>query len=616
MTDRELLRRFEPVLRFTAGEQFFPTTVEPYLRRCSLWLQRRNQPPHQLIPVGELTVERLAQPHLAEFGARLYLKLEATNAAAQAPLSIARPLHQTISDSLVNHTFHAGRGRLARVGYAARVADAAFSLSLLARGRVPMAAANAARIAYEQMQAESSNYVYYGRVVRQQRWLVLQYWFFYAYNNWRSSLSGANDHEADWEMITLYLPNCDDLAAVTPQWVAYATHDNQGDDLRRHWTDAEVQKQGEHPIVYAGAGSHANYYQPGEYLTELELKTFSRISRLLVPVRRFWKQQLRQYSGPTVENGDELNNIFSIPFVDYARGDGLSIGPDQPIPWGETELLEPAPLWTTLYRGLWGLYTRDPFKGEDAPAGPMYNRDGSVRQSWYDPVGWAGLDKVLPANEMLEYLAQEQAILRKEQEELRVAIEGRAIRLQGLGTRAAAMENLPHLYRLFQENKQQIGELAEETDQLRAKLAGSQALSEALELRMVQWRNGERGDLRSHIHRAHEPATDATLRFNRLADVWAAVSISLMMIVLVALFYFARRYLIFGVSASIALFAFIEASVRGHVSRLITSINIWLSLIASLVLIYEFFWQIVVVFVLSAGIYILRDNLGELNAGK
>ena len=50
--------------------------------------------------------------------------------------------------------------------------------------------------------------------------------------------------------------------------------------------------------------------------------------------------------------------------------------------------------WVDKYRGLWGLDTRDFIGGERAPAGPKYNRDGSVRQSWYDPLGWAGMDKV------------------------------------------------------------------------------------------------------------------------------------------------------------------------------------------------------------------------------
>ena len=46
------------------------------------------------------------------------------------------------------------------------------------------------------------------------------------------------------------------------------------------------------------------------------------------------------------------------------------------------------------YRGLWGLDTQDRFGGERAPAGPRFERAGTVRQSWIDPLGWAGLQKV------------------------------------------------------------------------------------------------------------------------------------------------------------------------------------------------------------------------------
>ena len=53
--------------------------------------------------------------------------------------------------------------------------------------------------------------------------------------------------------------------------------------------------------------------------------------------------------------------------------------------------------WVDRYRGLWGLDTGDRFAGERAPAGPKYTRTGSVRQSWHDPLGFAGLGKVAPA---------------------------------------------------------------------------------------------------------------------------------------------------------------------------------------------------------------------------
>src|SRR5437763_16394583 len=35
--DLRLLRRYEPVLRFTRGELFLPMSVPAYLERCGLW---------------------------------------------------------------------------------------------------------------------------------------------------------------------------------------------------------------------------------------------------------------------------------------------------------------------------------------------------------------------------------------------------------------------------------------------------------------------------------------------------------------------------------------------------------------------------------------------------
>ena len=56
----------------------------------------------------------------------------------------------------------------------------------------------------------SEHYRYHGRVLRQDGWVVLQYWLFYPFNDWRSGFFGANDHEADWEKIFVYLSESDD----------------------------------------------------------------------------------------------------------------------------------------------------------------------------------------------------------------------------------------------------------------------------------------------------------------------------------------------------------------------------------------------------------------------
>ena len=36
MDDCELLKKYEPVLRFAKSERFFPMAVEPYLEKCTI----------------------------------------------------------------------------------------------------------------------------------------------------------------------------------------------------------------------------------------------------------------------------------------------------------------------------------------------------------------------------------------------------------------------------------------------------------------------------------------------------------------------------------------------------------------------------------------------------
>ena len=58
--DLELLRCYAPVVRFTRGEQFFPSDVERYVRGCSLWAHYPNGQAEMLVPEGGLTPVSLA----------------------------------------------------------------------------------------------------------------------------------------------------------------------------------------------------------------------------------------------------------------------------------------------------------------------------------------------------------------------------------------------------------------------------------------------------------------------------------------------------------------------------------------------------------------------------
>jgi hypothetical protein len=612
-TERALLRRFEPVIRYTRGERFFPMDVKPYVRACSLWMQRPDEDPVCLIPEGELTLDKLAQPRASGFEAVYFLKfIEPLDIRKLAAYNLQR-IMQGFTKKGSQDVFRAGRGRLARVGYASRFVDALFSLTLLARGRVPGDTATAAILEYRRILTEKEHYCYHSRVVRQNGWIALQYWFFYPFNNWRSGFFGVNDHEADWEMIYVYLSESDE-GEIHPEWVAYASHNFSGDDLRRRWDDPELEKVGEHPVIYAGAGSHASYYAPGEYLAELELPFLSPLVRLMDKLQKFWQKTLRRDQDQQAQPSSQSEfNIFRVPFVDYARGDGLSIGPGQDKEWEEPRLLDPTPAWALNYRGLWGLYACDPISGENAPAGPLYNRDGTMRRAWYDPLGWAGLDKLPPPDETLARLQEQRTEVNARRAELVEAISQKSRELTGLGVEAAAMQERPYLKKQHAAHQEKITALSNELDQLRAQLASDKALLEAMDLYGKQLQAGECGPARAHLHRVHRPASDDELRLSRFAEMWAAISIGLMMICFVVLVLFSRQHLVLGLVAIVSLIVFIESSFRGQLSRLIASVTIGLAVVSALVILFEFFWLIVVLAVLIAGSYIMWENLRELS---
>lgn len=100
----------------------------------------------------------------------------------------------------------------------------------------------------------------YGRVVRTNDRIVLQYWLFY-YDNplilpptpfgtfWQS-------HEGDWEVVNVVL-NED----KTPREAAYSQHCS---GQRKAWAGVDKSSEGStHPVAYVALGSHANFFKPG-----------------------------------------------------------------------------------------------------------------------------------------------------------------------------------------------------------------------------------------------------------------------------------------------------------------------------------------------------------------
>lgn len=493
----ELLRRFEPVIHYTQGELFLPMSVEDYIDGSAL-VAGAGSSRAVVIPRGDLTVENLCAAAREEPGARLSIE------HVGEPLDRAefrrwrrRPDRPTFRPS----------SRFAVVGLLSRLVDSLMRVTLLLRGRVPGGFAAAAQEAYQSSPAYT-RCTYYGRVSEDAGYVVCQYWYFYAMNDWRSTFGGVNDHEADWEQVTIFLVPKDGQLRLA--WVAFSSHDEVGDDLRRRVDDPDIAWVGEHPVVYAGAGSHSGAYLAGEYVVSTPIPLPGWLGR----VRSLWAK-VRPWA-----RGEDAS-VLSIPYIDYRRGDGACVGAGGDRPWHPVLIDEQTP-WVRDFRGLWGLDTSDPLGGERAPAGPRYERDGSVRESWGQPVAWAGLDKEAPTEEEARArMAASRERLTAELAEVRAALQLERERLRGGRAAESALGRSPRRPSSLQTS------LQGDVSRLRVRERELAALVEGVDTALSS--PPRKDPVHAHLSHRALPIDEGAIPRGRILRFWTAASTTILL---------------------------------------------------------------------------------------
>jgi hypothetical protein len=595
--DLKLLHAYEPVVRFTKGELFFPTAVGAYVAHCSLWRGETGGGQVCVAPAGDLNLEQLSEISREHPEWLLSLRF-VREPLARGPY---RQWKREPRDCL------GATARFTTTGMFGRLVEAGFRASLLARGTVARGLAAAAEIAYRE-DLEHDQFTYYGRVARAAGYVCLQYWFFYAMNDWRSTFSGVNDHEADWEVVTVYLADRP-RTAPEPAWVAFSSHDHHGDELRRRWDDPGLHRLGDHPVLYPGAGSHSGAFVPGDYVVSVNppqlrkpMAVVRRAQRLLAP----WHDETRPNEG------------FGIPFVDYCRGDGKAVGPAQPESW-QAVLIDELTPWVRDYRGLWGLDTEDHFGGERAPAGPRYERNGSVRLSWSDPLGWAGLLKVSPTSEELGPPLRERVTMLKGD----LATHDRAIaaKLAELRRVAAEVRSLEAHGRAGTLTQSRRAEMVTLEAKLEAEIAVRTSAAEELDIHLDTLRHPPGPD-GPQAHLAHKPerrTKEQLQRRTRFLRLWAAVSTPLLL-AMVPVILLAQPL---AVITTIAVFGYVFLAVEAVAWRRLLSFlasTLLLAAVAAVVLllveVIPQYWKSgVSALFAAAALALLVGNLGDLRKG-
>lgn len=204
----DLLKRFQPVLRYDSNEQFFADSAAQFTVNPGNELRRAST------DAGDGAILASATP---------------------------KPGVPALTLDFLGPTAYAD-------GAPVRAGDI-----LSVRGKDYRRQYRALRIAHPEL-----TNVVYGHAISANGRLWLQYWLWYFYNDYQLSF-GLGTHEGDWEMVQLRM----DVAAGRPDIAVYAQH-RYGEE--RAW-DA-VEKLGERPVVYVARGSHASYFEAGFHQTE------------------------------------------------------------------------------------------------------------------------------------------------------------------------------------------------------------------------------------------------------------------------------------------------------------------------------------------------------------
>ncbi|MBL8063253.1 MAG: hypothetical protein JNK32_09560 [Anaerolineales bacterium] len=509
MGDLELLEKYEPVLRFSKGERFFPMAVEPFLEKCTLFpsgpkgaaelFGHLNEP--LAGKIGRLNSHeyflRFVNNPLNDFDAWIWwgglsvaglvvgwftlrwtgveIVMGASLAAALVLFMLVSPIRLRIIPAVLAVLaflilgiapvwlfFKPIPGLSIAVEYLVllpiyilllfyllmRVLKYMIEHILpegpgLVMDMLSQATEKIAVEAYHQYAEILKDYhqpVYYGRVLQEtdeagDRWTILQYHFFYAFNDWRLAANGFNHHEGDWEMVAVYLKNDVPYAVLLSQhgagniesWAAtFKALDREG-------------RETTHPVIYTALGSHANYSKP-DVIRSPSMYNPGRLQRFLLwfdglvhylfmlfnpsqKARHAALEELRSIQGHLFEEHifeemrDETDHyIVRLP-MEIATGDGLRIGFQgknskepairssdylkQLMNDRKTTLL-PNREWKRIllnseqgwvqYKGLWGV--KSFLNQESGPPGPKWDRlqksqlDVTERMRWERPLEW------------------------------------------------------------------------------------------------------------------------------------------------------------------------------------------------------------------------------------
>jgi hypothetical protein len=174
------------------------------------------------------------------------------------------------------------------------------------------------------------------------------------------------------------------------------------------------------------------------------------------------------------------------------------------------------------------------------------------------------------------------------------------------------MQGNPHLGEESTKLEVLVKEAAANLTALRLERSENAAVLGTLERRIERRRQGRADDPRAHITKAAEPVSVAQMRFDRAAELWAALSLSALLIALAVVILVVPDKVWPVLTVIVVAFVIVESVLRGTFLRTANQVAVVLALIATVVLVVHYWVYVLAALLLGLAAFLVYQRLREL----
>ena len=134
----------------------------------------------------------------------------------------------------------------------------------------------------------------------------------------------------------------------------------------------------------------------------------------------------------------------------------------------------------------------------------------------------------------------------------------------------------------------------------------------AIDLRLERIAEGDTDPTGGRPIRIAAPMPTSTIAYGRVLELWAAISIGLLLILVVVALATAPRLGVLAAIVLIGTFIFIESLLRGTVVPLVRVTSVLLASVATVILVITFWLSLLIAIAIAAGAFVIWQNVREV----